>query len=54
MATRPPGTPDVDLTFDGSFGTLDGGSVTNPVVGVFQTAQPASNYGVLVAVQSPS
>src|SRR3954452_13267461 len=30
MPIRPPGTPDVDLTFDGSSGTINGG--------VFQTA----------------
>jgi len=30
MPTRPPGTPDVDLTFDGASGTINGG--------VFQTA----------------
>src|SRR3954467_15335730 len=30
MPTRPPGTPDVDLTFDSAFGTINGG--------VFQTA----------------
>src|SRR4026207_513458 len=25
MPTRPPGTPDVDLTFDGASGTINGG-----------------------------
>src|SRR3954447_8259768 len=31
MAIRPPGTPDVDLTFDGASGTINGG--------IFQTSQ---------------
>src|ERR1043166_9090712 len=32
MPTRPPGTPDVDLTFDGASGTINGG--------VFMTGLP--------------
>src|ERR1043165_5907429 len=33
MTTRPPGTPDVDLTYDGAFGTINGGVFQTGVVG---------------------
>ena len=33
MPSRPPGTPDVDLTFDGAFGTINGGVF---MTGLFQ------------------
>ena len=48
MPTRPPGTPDVDLTYDGASGTINGG--------VFQTAgvQPAGtgNFNTFVRIQN--
>ena len=47
MPTRPPGTPDVDLTYDGASGTINGGIFQTPQV------QPAGTgtFNTFVRIQ---
>src|SRR5436190_10665546 len=47
MTIRPPGTPDVDLTYDGAFGTINGAVFQTPEV------QPAGSgtFNTFVRIQ---